>query len=459
MMEKENISRRGFLGTMIAGGTVVAATVAGCDSVKKERNAMQDVPKDKMTYRLNNKGEKISILGYGCMRLPTIKNDSARESSAEIDQEMVNRHVDYAIEHGINYFDTSPAYCKGKSERAMGIALSRHDRSKYYIATKLSNFAKSTWTYEAGVKMYHNSLKELQVDYIDYMLLHGIGMGGMDNLHARYFDNGILDFLLKEREEGRIKNLGFSYHGDVKCFDYLLANYDKYRWDFVQIQMNYIDWKNAEGDANAEYLYKELEKRNIPVVIMEPLRGGALAKLNHGVLATLKRADADATAASWAFRYAGTPKGILTVLSGMTYMEHLQENISTYSPLIPLTTDEMEMMERVAEKILKFPLIGCTGCEYCMPCPYGLDIPGIFMHYNKCINEGNFSDNIKDDNYAEARRAFLIGYDRSVPKLRQADHCVGCGKCEHHCPQEIPIVQNMRKIDAFVEDLKKSRKI
>ena len=235
---ENKVSRRGFLKSVAGSSAVVAATMAGCSAPVEKQKATQEVPKDKMTYRLNNKGEKISILGYGCMRLPTVSNTSARESFDMIDQDMVNRHVDYAIEHGINYFDTSPAYCKGLSERAMGIALSRHDRSKYYIATKLSNFARSTWSYEEGVKMYHKSFKELQVDYIDYMLLHGIGMGGMENLHARYLDNGILDFLLKEREAGKIRNLGFSYHGDVSCFDYLLEHHDKYKWDFVQIQMN-----------------------------------------------------------------------------------------------------------------------------------------------------------------------------------------------------------------------------
>lgn len=456
---KKNVSRRGFLKSMFAGSAVVAATAVGCNSPKKEKQATQEVPTGKMTYRLNNKGEKVSILGYGCMRLPTVSKDGTKDGEKVIDQEMVNRHVDYAIEHGINYFDTSPAYCKGKSEQAMGIALSRHDRSKYYIATKLSNFAKSTWSYEESVKMYRKSFSELQVDYIDYMLLHGIGMGGMSNMKARYLDNGVLDFLLKEREKGKIKNLGFSYHGDVECFDYLLARHDEYKWDFVQIQLNYIDWKHAVRDANAEYLYKELEKRNITVVIMEPLRGGALANLNHTALAMLQRADSESTAAAWAFRFAGTPKGILTVLSGMTYMEHLQENIRTYSPLNPLTDEDNEMMERVANMILKYPLIGCTSCQYCMPCPYGLDIPSIFAHYNKCINEGNFTDNINDDNYAEARRAFLIGYDRTVPKLRQADHCVGCHKCEEHCPQQIPIANKMRIIDEYVESLKRNNNI
>ena len=157
----------------------------------------------------------------------------------------------------------------------MGIALSRYPRDKYYIATKLSNFSPDTWSREASIAMYNNSLKELQVDYLDYMLLHGIGMGGMEAYENRYVKNGILDFLLEERKAGRIRNLGFSYHGDIEVFDYLLSKHDEYQWDFVQIQLNYLDWKHAKEinprNTDAEYLYGELQKRGIPAIIMEPL--------------------------------------------------------------------------------------------------------------------------------------------------------------------------------------------
>ena len=205
-----------------------------------------------MTYRINTStGDKVSILGFGCMRLPTITNASARESADDIDQEMVNKQVDYALANGVNFFDTSPAYCKGKSENAMGIALSRHPRSSYFLSTKLSNFAPGTWSKEESVKIYENSRKELQTDYIDYMLLHAIGMGGMEALHGRYLDNGMLDFLLNERKEKRIRNLGFSYHGDIEAFDYLLSKHDEYKWDFVLIQLNYVDWKHAKEIGRA----------------------------------------------------------------------------------------------------------------------------------------------------------------------------------------------------------------
>ena len=378
-----------------------------------------------MTYRINPKtGEQVSLLGYGCMRWPTLSGGSARDGADEIDQEEVNRLVDFAIAHGVNYFDTSPAYCKGRSERATGIALKRHPRESYYIATKLSNFAPSTWSREASMAMYRNSFKELQVDRIDYLLLHGVGMGGgMKEFEARYIDNGILDFLLSEREAGRIRNLGFSYHGDIAVFDRLLAEHDRYRWDFVQIQLNYVDWRHAKEvntrNTDAEYLYGELSRRGIPAVIMEPLLGGRLSNVHDHIAAKLRP---EQSVASWAFRFAGSFPGVLTVLSGMTYMEHLQDNLRTFSPLDELTDADREFLEETAQALLRYPTIPCNDCKYCMPCPYGLDIPGILLHFNKCINEGRMPSSSRDSAYRQARRAFLVGYDRSVPRLRQADH-------------------------------------
>lgn len=166
--------------------------------------------------------------------------------------------------------------------------------------------------------------------------------------------------------------------------------------------------------------------------------------------------DATDHSASWAFRFAGSPPDVLTVLSGMTYMEHLQDNIRTYSPLKPLTDKETEALEQVSQLYLSHPFVKCTACQYCMPCPYGLDIPGIFSHYNKCLTEGIYSDNVKDENYKKARRDFLVGYDRSVPRLRQANHCIGCGQCMPHCPQGINIPDEMQRIDKYIEQLKRN---
>ena len=294
-----------------------------------------------MTYRVNpGTKDRVSLLGYGMMRLPDKnagKDPSTGTGEIEIDQEMVNRQIDYAIEHGVNYFDTSPAYCQGKSERATGIALSRHKRSEYFIATKMSNFSPDTWKREASIEMFENSLKELQVDYVDYLLLHSIGQGqdALGMFNSRYMDNGILDWLVEQKKKGRIRNLGFSYHGDVRIYDMLLKWHDegRYHWDFVQIELNYLDWNYAneinDRNTDAVYLYGELKKRGIPAVIMEPLLGGRLANVPDNIVAKMKQREPEQSVASWAFRFAGTPDGVLTVLSGMTYMEHLRENLCT----------------------------------------------------------------------------------------------------------------------------------
>lgn len=463
-MRKDNIDRRDFLKQVGAGVSVVGATLVGCSPKNnvvtgEELTDLGEIPTDKMEYRTTpTTGDKVSLLGYGCMRWPKIEDGG--DHDGEIDQEEVNRLVDTALAHGVNYFDTSPAYCKGLSERSTGIALSRHPRDSYYVATKLSNFAPSTWSRQASLEMYHNSFKELQVDYIDYLLLHGVGMGGMESLHGRYLDNGVLDFLLKEREAGRIRNLGFSYHGDVEVFDWLLSQHDKYKWDFVQIQLNYLDWKHASElnprNTDAEYLYGELEKRDIPAVIMEPLLGGRLSKLHDHVVARLKEKEPERSVASWAFRYAGTFPKVLTVLSGMTYMEHLEDNLRTYAPFVPLNEEETQFLYDTADLMMQYPTIACNDCKYCMPCPYGIDIPGILLHYNKCVNEGNIPSGRDGEEYRKARKAFLVGYDRSVPRLRQASHCIGCNQCGPHCPQSIDIPAELHRIDAFVESLKQA---
>ncbi|MGE4586933.1 MAG: aldo/keto reductase [Mangrovibacterium sp.] len=457
MKDKKNINRKDFLKVLGSVAATSATLAYGC----KPKNqtvltegalSLSDISPEKMEYRVNpNTGDKVSLLGYGCMRLPVRK---ISETEEEIDQDTWNDLVDIAIEKGVNYFDTAPVYGRGLSERTTGIALSRHPRDKFFIATKMSTHRPGDRSREASVAMYHNSFKELQVDYIDYYLLHAVGLGnGMQDFSNRFIDNGVLDFLLKEREAGRIRNLGWSFHGDVKVFDQLLAM--DVKWDFVQIQLNYVDWEHASGwNVNAEYLYNELAKRNIPAVIMEPLLGGRLAKIPTFIAGKLKQQRPEESIASWAFRYAGSPSDVLTVLSGMTYKEHLVDNLHTYSPLVPVTDKEKELLEEVAQMILQYPLIACTECDYCMPCPYGIDIPGIFVHYNRCINEGNYPKSRQDENYKKARRAFLIGYDRTVPKLRQANHCIHCGKCEPLCPQRIHITDEMDRINKFVEQLK-----
>jgi len=454
---KKEISRRNFLKVLGAGSFVTAASLYGCkpkNTVSAEGGSIGEIPTDKMTYRINPKtGEKVSLLGYGCMRFPL--RQKADGSGEEVDQDTVNDLIDFAIAHGVNYFDTAPVYVRGWSEVATGIALKRHSRDKFFIATKASNH-RGPYDLKSCIAMYHKSMRDLQVDYIDYYLLHSLG-SSIENFHQRFVDNGFLDYLLKEREAGRIKNLGWSFHGNAETFDYVLSNGVK--WDFVMIQLNYQDWRHADPrrNVNAEYLYGELVKHNVPAIIMEPLLGGGLARLSAPALKILKETHPEDSAAKWAFRYAGTYENVLTVLSGMVYMEHLQENLRTYSPLTPLTDEENKALERVTEILINSNYIQCTECQYCMPCPYGVDIPSIFTHYNRVISAGQKLESANDENYKKARRAFLVGYDRSVPKLRQANHCIGCNICKPLCPQRIDIVAEMQRIDEYVELLKQKK--
>ena len=459
---KKNIDRRDFLKTagsaaLVMGGLGAVASCKGGDSPATAGTTGTDgmsgngaAGDGNMTYRTNSvNGDKVSILGYGCMRWPMIKDADGKDI---IDQETTDRLVDYAIGHGVNYFDTAPVYLQGQSEAATGRSLKRYPRESYYIATKLSNFSNSSK--ENSIEMYRNSLKNLQTDYIDYYLLHSIGDGNA--FRQRFVDNGIMDFLLEERKAGRIRNLGFSFHGSTEGFDQLLALHEKYHWDFVQIQLNYVDWTHASGrNANAEYLQAELDKRGIQSIIMEPLLGGRLSKVPQHIADRLKERNPQGSVASWAFRFAGTHPGVLTVLSGMTYMEHLQDNVRTYSPLVPLNEDELAFLEETADLMQKYPTIPCNDCKYCMPCPYGIDIPAILLHYNKCVNEGEIAKSIQDENYKKARRAYLVSYDRAVPKLRQAARCIGCNQCTGHCPQRIDIPRQLHRIDKYIENLKK----
>jgi len=447
--EETRMDRRQFIKTAGAGSALGALSIAGC---KSEQTASEDGNKGKMTCRTHpENGDKVSLLGYGCMRWPMKKGPDGKDI---IDQEQVNKLVDHAIENGVNYFDTSPVYLQGLSEQASAEALSRHPRESYFIATKLSNF--SNWTRENSLLMYRKSFENLRTGYIDYYLLHAIGEGGVKVFNDRYVDNGMIDFLMKEREAGRIRNLGFSFHGDEACFEHLMGLHDSIHWDFVQIQLNYLDWRHATGsNTNAELLYNELRKRNIPAVIMEPLLGGRLSKVPEHIADRLQSRAPENSVASWAFRFAGTPEGVLTVLSGMTYMEHLKDNLKTYSPLEPLSEKDLDFLEETACLMAEYPTVPCNDCKYCMPCPYGIDIPAILLHYNKCVNEGNIATE-GSENYRKARRAFLVGYDRAVEKVRQADHCIGCNQCVSHCPQSINIPHELRHIHKYVDDLKKS---
>ncbi len=459
---KEKINRREFLKRTGEGAAVLgAAGIAASCAPKKTAQALSPAPAEDvlengtMELRTNpGNGDKVSLLGYGCMRFTMKKGPDGKDV---VDQDNVNALVDYALAHGVNYFDTSPVYLQGQSEEAVGIALSRHPRNEYYIATKMSNF----WSNDRKVAMqlYQESFKYLRTDYIDYYLLHSLGRGGADAFKERFEDNGVMPFLLEEREKGRIRQLGLSFHGNQEQFEQMMDLHGKYHWDFVQIQMNYFDWKHADGrrNVNADYLYERLDSMGIPIVVMEPLQGGRLAQPAEGIVKRLKERDPEASAASWAFRFVGSYPRILTVLSGMVYQEHLQDNLRTFMDFKPLTAEEEEFLgTELAGIMANYPTVNCNDCKYCMPCPYGIDIPGIFKHYNKCVNEGNVPQSVEQENYRKLRRAYLVSYDRSIPTLRQADHCTHCKQCVPKCPQSISIPRELSRIDRFVENLKRN---
>lgn len=450
--ENHNLSRREFLKRLGLTSAVAMVEFSPLSAItKKSADPVEPVANNMMTYRVNrNTGDKVSLLGYGMMRLPS--------KNRQIDQELVNEEVKYALEHGVNYFDTSPHYVNGRSESALGTALkaSGFPRSSFYVATKMSNFGEAEWSFEKSVEMYKKSFEYLQVDYIDYYLLHGIGMGGLDNFQKRFIDNGLLEFLLKEREEGRIRNLGFSYHADVEVFDHLLANHDKYHWNFAQIEMNYVDWRHAKEintrNTNAEYLYNECEKRGIQTVMMEPLLGGRLAKLPDAYSRQLKERRPNDSIASWAFRFCGTYPNVLTALSGMTYMEHLIDNVKTYSPLDPCTTDELAMLENIAANLAAYPTIPCTQCRYCMPCPYGVDIPGSFAYYNNSVNEGTLPPTETSAPDFEAKQAaFVAGFNKALKPSELPTACTGCRECVSKCPQRIRIPNQLSRLVDLLE--------
>ena len=431
------------------GAASAAASIAlgACDNSSNGSPAPQG-SSDAQQGQVARHYEGVSLLGYGCMRWPTYK---AEDGKQKIDQQKVNSLVDYAISHGVNYFDTAPVYLEGDSERATAEALSRYPRSSYLLATKLSNFGD--WTYESSKEMFRRSLEIFNTGYVDYYLLHSIGSGA--DFERRFGSTGIMDFLLKEREQGRIRNLGFSFHGAREGFDELMALHSKYHWDFVQIQMNYVDWAHAGArNTNAQYLYTKLDSMDIPIVIMEPLRGGRLADLPAAISDKMKAREPSKSLSSWAFRFVGSFPRVMCILSGMTYMEHLEDNVKTFSSFKPLNSEEMNFLAEVADQLESYPLIRCTGCQYCMPCPYGLNIPAIFKFYNDNVNAGTYVSSREQEDYARLRRNYLRSYNKTIEPDRQADHCIGCGKCARECPQHIAIPRELRRIDEYIESLK-----
>ena len=395
-----------------------------------------------MTFRYNhNTGDQVSLLGFGMMRLPWLLDENGEPKRDElgrriVDQDIANKLVDIALANGVNFFDNAPMYLDGRNEYAVGHALARHPRSSFFVTSKLSNFRDASR--EASEAMYWQSFEDLQVDVIDYYFLHAVGSGGMQRFRQRHIDNGMIDFLLAEREAGRIRNLGWSFHGCVTVFDTLLEM--GIHWDFAMLQMNYLDWEHANWEqvtgreVNAKYLYNRLLEHNIPVFTMNSLRGGLLSNLPANAKEILNNTTSGLTASEWGLRFLGSFDGVLSVLTGMSNEQQLRENIATFSPMIPLTAREMTAVGEVARVMTTAGFISCTACGYCQVCPFGIDIVAVLIEYNRHIVEN-------------------IPIDPTNPILQQARLCRGeiCGLCEPLCPIYVEIINEMRRIEALLD--------
>ena len=380
-----------------------------------------------MLYRKVPKtGDELSILGFGCMRLP------AKKSGSGIDEERAIRQLRYAIDHGVNYVDTAPAYHFGKSEKVLGRALEDGYREKVRLATKLP-----PWSVRSRGDMdriLDGQLATLKTDHIDYYLLHSLTRESFPRLKSL----GVLEFLTTARKDGRIRNAGFSSHADLATFKEIVDSYD---WTFCQIQYNYLDEKNQAGTEGLEYAHAG----NLAVMIMEPLRGGNLGgPVPEEVKKIWDASPMKRSPAQWALRWVWDHPEVTVVLSGMNDEGHIAENLKTAEDAYPrsLTEEELSRIAQVRDTYGRLMKVGCTGCGYCMPCPAGVDIPGCFSLYNA---------------------HYLFPHDRS-PKFQYfgrhgglmggvsyAGLCRVCGKCEKACPQHLPIRDRLRDVSREME--------
>ncbi len=360
-------------------------------------------------------GLKLSALGMGAMRLPV----TGADASSPIDEAAAAEMVEYAIKHGINYFDTAYGYHEGKSEIVMGKILAKYPRESFYLASKFPGFDLDK--VERPAEIFEEQLKKCNVEYFDFYLFHNVCDRNIDwYLDPKY---GIMDYLLKQKEAGRIRHLGFSAHASLEDMKRFLDAYSEHL-EFVQIQLNYLDWKLQQAKEKVDLI----RSYNLPVWVMEPVRGGKLAALSGENTKKLQALRPDRKAPEWAFRFLQTIPEVTMTLSGMSNMQQLQDNIQTYETLQPLNEEEMTVLQEVADSMMN--ILPCTSCRYCVSeCQQELDIPTLMNLYNDTVFETTAKD-------ALAKAAAL-------PAEKQPSSCVGCRSCEQKCPQKIRISEVM----------------
>ena len=365
-----------------------------------------------MIYR-DFQGMKLSALGFGAMRLPVIGGDDAR-----IDEERALQMVDTAMEGGINYYDTAWGYHGENSELVMGKALSRYPRDRFYVATKFPGYDPANWG--KAPEIFARQLEKLQVDYFDFYLFHNVCEMNID----AYLDDakyGIYSYLMEQKKAGRIRHLGFSCHGSLEVLERFLEKYGK-DMEFCQLQLNYLDWTFQKGKEKVDLL----NRWNIPVWVMEPLRGGKLASLAPDHEAALKALRPDEDIPAWAFRFLQSIPSVTMILSGMSTEKQLEKNLATFAEDRKLTKKEMTALMGIADTMLSAGTVPCTACHYCVShCPQGLDIPHLLALYNEHAYTGG---------------GFIAPMAlAALPADKQPQACLGCGSCEQVCPQQIHI--------------------
>jgi len=363
--------------------------------------------------------ENISLLGFGCMRFPMNKETN------KIDEELTEKMVDYAIEHGVNYFDTAAPYHDGMSELVIGKILKKYPRDKFYLADKYPGHQIKPGLEDESTKpevMFENQLKKCGVEYFDFYLLHNV----CENSYGVYTDKqrGLIEYFVSEKKKGRIKHLGFSSHGSIENLKDFVENYGK-DMEFCQIQLNYLDWTLQKAKEKYEYL----SEKKIPIWVMEPVRGGALVSLKDEFEEKMKKMCPDNSIASWGFRWLQGLENINVTLSGMSSFEQVKDNIETYDKLNTLTNEEYSLINEVVNGFSDF--VPCTACKYCMKeCPQNLDIPGIIASYNDLSLRVSFTPRM---------------YIEALPEGHKPSDCLACGACEKQCPQKIKISEVMSK--------------
>lgn len=368
--------------------------------------------------KLEKLGIETSLLGFGCMRFPVT-------AEGKIDEPEAEKMMDRAIAAGVNYIDTAYPYHGGESEPFVGRVLKKYDRSSLYLATKLPCWKVNAL--EDVESIFQEQLDRLQTDYIDFYLLHALDK----ERFRKMVEIGCIEKLEQLKAEGKIRYLGFSFHDDYETFEKILCHRD---WDFCQIQLNYMDADQQAGLKG----YKLTEEKNVPMVVMEPIKGGSLAAFAEDITGMFRGLDAEASVASFALRWVGSLPNVKVILSGMSAMDQVEDNLKTFENFKPLSEKESRTIDEIVKLINSRVQNGCTACRYCMPCPAGVDIPGNFRVWNTYHMY---------QNYKMVKRS----WENGLGEEKQAKNCVKCGKCEQACPQKLHIREDLEKVQADLE--------